>query len=122
MLSFNHNHANMTFSFRENQAYLISKNIYRLIVIHTQKDGFKKYESLRRRIEKLSLCTISLIIGNLTSDSAEEKSRSSSRALHFANGLYALYDVAMDLKLIDKKDLSLIESALEELIPEIKKL
>lgn len=112
----------MSFSFKENNAYLISKNVYRLILLHAQKDDFKKYESLQRRIEKLSLCTISLIISNLTSDSAEERSRSSSRALHFANGLYALYDVAMDLKLIDKKDLSLMESALSELINEIKKL
>ncbi|MFA6097892.1 MAG: hypothetical protein WC788_09815 [Candidatus Paceibacterota bacterium] len=112
----------MEFSFRENQAYLLAKNVYRLILLHTQKENFKKNENLTRRIEKTSLCVISLIIANLTSRSDEEKSKSLSKLLHLANSIYSLYDVAMDLGLIDKKDLSLMESALNELLLEIKKL
>jgi hypothetical protein len=112
----------MEFSFRENQAYLLAKNVYRLILLHTQNENFKKNETLTRRIEKTSLCVISLIIADLTSGSDEEKAKSLSKLLHLTNSLYSLYDIALDLELISKKDLSLMESALNELLLEIKKL
>jgi len=112
----------MTFAFSENQAYLLSKNVYRLILIHTQTENFRKNDALKHRIEKASLCVISLIVSNLTSGSAEERSGSLSKLLHLTNAIYAFYDIALDLKLIDKKDLLMMDSALHELIDEIKKL
>lgn len=112
----------MAFAFSENQAYLLSKNVYRLILLHTQKENFKKNEALKHRIEKSSLCIISLIVNDLTARSAEDKAKSLSKSLHLANTIYAFYDIALDLQLIDKKDLLLMESALHELIDEIKKI
>jgi len=112
----------MLFSFAENREYILSKNVYRLILLHTQKENFKKNESLRIRMEKTSLCIISLATKNSTHGSDEENSKNISQLLHLINYLYALCDVAVDLALIDKKDLFLMGSALKELSDEINKI
>lgn len=112
----------MTFSFDKNQAYLLSKNVYRLVLLYTQKEDFKKHDTLRKRMEKSSLCIVSLIIKSSIPELAGEKTKALPQLLHLTSNLYSLYDIALDLKLIDKKDLILIESALKELDQEIKKL
>lgn len=112
----------MKFAFRENNAYLISKNIFKLSLIYTQKDEFKKNETLKRRIEKSSLCITSLLVKILIEKPEKEKPEIINKLLHLASGLYALYDIALDLKLIEKKDLGLVGNSLEELIGEIEKL
>lgn len=112
----------MEFIFKENRAYLISKNVFRLSLIHTQKDGFKKNETLKRRIEKSSLCITSLVVKTLIAKPEKEKTETINDLMHLINGLCAFYDITFDLKLIEKKDLCLIETALKELIEEIKKL
>ncbi|MFZ2970048.1 MAG: hypothetical protein WA063_02795 [Minisyncoccia bacterium] len=112
----------MEFTFRGNNAYLISKNVFRLSLVHTQKDEFKKNETLKRRVEKSSLCITSLIVKAILAKSEKEKAEIIKDLMHLIYSLCALYDIALDLGLIGKKDLYLIETALKELIEEIKKL
>lgn len=112
----------MKFTFKENSAYLISKNVFRLSLIYTQKEKFKKNEVLKRRIEKSSLCITSLIIKTLIAKPGKDKAEIIKDLTHLTNGLFALYDIALDLKLIEDKDLHLVENTLEELIGEIEKL
>lgn len=106
--------------FKNNRAYLLSKNIYRLIQFHVQKENFAKYETLKRRMEKYSLCIISLTVKVLLQKTEEERKNTSFHMLHLSYNLLSAYDLSFDMKLIDKKDLTLIESALGELIEEIK--
>jgi hypothetical protein len=100
----------------------MSKNIFRLSWNHTRKDEFKKHDTLKKRIEKSLLCITSLIVKTLIAKPGKEKTETTDDLVHLASGLVALYDIALDLGLIESKDLNLIETASKELIGEIEKL
>lgn len=105
----------MEFAFKNMPSYQSAKKLFELSLFYTKEDNFKKYPELKSKIEKMSLSII-LNIAKVTALEPDEKTKEViDEQIQSINKISALFDVALDKNLIQKKDILAIESQMQKL-------
>ena len=105
----------MEFAFKNMPSYQNAKKLFELSLFYTKEDNFKKYPELKSKIEKTVLSII-LNIAKVTALEPDEKTKGIiDEQIQSINKISALFDIALDKNLIQKKDTLAIENQMRKL-------
>ncbi len=110
----------MKFEFKDYPAYILARKFLQLCFLHFEKAGFMQHKELKQMIEALSMKIITNTI-NLSGQNSEEESNVIKKDLQKnINEIVALYDVVLEIGIIQQKDIYTIETYLQEIADEIE--
>lgn len=112
----------MEFLFKNMPSYQSAKKLFELSLFYTKEKKFKKYPKLKSEIEKVSLSII-LNVAKITALEPNKKTKEViDRQIQSINKVAALFDVALDKNLVQKKDIFAIENQIQKLLENLLNL
>ncbi|MCK5413601.1 MAG: hypothetical protein KAI57_04490 [Candidatus Pacebacteria bacterium] len=110
----------MEFKFKNHPAYVLARKFLQLCFLHFEKAGFIQHKELKQMIEDLALKIIVNTVHLSGQNSEEENSVIKKDLQKNINEIVALYDVVLEIGIIQQKDIYTIETYLQEIADEIQ--
>lgn len=112
----------MEFIFKNLPSYLNAKKLFELSIFYTERDEFKKHLELKSKIEKVSLSIVSNIARATAFDPDERTKKIIDEQIQSLSELAALFDIALDKKAVQSKDIYVLEEQIDKLYQDLEKL